>query len=115
MNNIQKIRFAFICIALSISINGCNSKDPLKELAESCLEAYGKENLKDPQGAYLIDYKKEKSNEIVISYSALNGMGGRERGVARCGVKNNYELDTTSNGTFWLLDRIDEEERQHNK
>lgn len=108
MKTIQNIRMVGICIAFSVSIYGCNSEDPDQGLAEACLKAYGKENLKDPQGAYLIDFKKEKSNEITITYSALNSIGGRDRGVARCDVKNNYELDERSSQSTWLIDRIED-------
>lgn len=111
MDKIQKIRLVVICIALSVSIYGCKSEDPDQALAEACLKAYGKKSLKDPQGAYLIEYKKERAGEIAISYSAPNSIGGRERGVARCAVKNNYELDEASSGSLWLLDRLEDKRR----
>lgn len=106
MKKFQKIGLAGIGIALSAAIYGCKSEDPDQALAADCLKAYGRENLKDPQGAYLIDHKREKSSQIAISYSALNSIGGRERGAVRCAVKNNYELDEASSRTLWLLDEL---------
>jgi Na+-translocating ferredoxin:NAD+ oxidoreductase RnfG subunit len=64
--------------------------DQVEEWGKACLDLH-KDDLRDPQSAYIIRSQLYESDDIkrsVITVSALNGFGGRVQVVYKCDVRD---------------------------
>lgn len=109
------MKTVLVFAALVGILAGC-AQEPVPDegqvLAEACLAHHGAEQLKDPQGAYVISYKggEENSGDIVVEYSAVNSYGGRDRDTVRCRMNT----DGTVNGSWTLINWLEDQRAKSN-